>query len=151
MISCTEFIPAYSEGFKFLEKKGGKKEVDEFWEYLSDLYLLDSLKKLVEEHGLEGCFIYWEKALNEEAADFKMTLDEEKEMFRIDMFKCPSKGLLINMNYMKPYHDYCEHCPALYSRVLEPMGYEFNMDMSKIDKAKCNLTVRKIREEKSNG
>ena len=151
MISCTEFIPAYSEGFKFLEEKGGRVKVDEFWAYISDLYLSDTLKKLVEEKGIEGCFIYWKKALNEEAADFKMILDEEKEEFRIDMIKCPSKGMLLEMKHMKPYNAYCEHCPALYSRVLEPMGYEFNMDLSQTDKAKCNLTVKKIREDESNG
>ena len=27
MISCTEFIPAYSELFKFLESKSGKQAV----------------------------------------------------------------------------------------------------------------------------
>jgi len=147
MISCTEFIPAYSEGFKFLEEKGGRRKVDQFWAYLSDLYLQDSLKKLVEEHGIEGCFIYWEKALNEEAADFRMTLDEEKGIFEIDMIKCPSKGMLIEMEHMEPYKAYCEHCPALYSRVLEPMGYEFYMDLSRTDRAKCKLIVKEIRED----
>ena len=34
MISCTEFIPAYSELFTFLENKYGRAEVDNFWEYL---------------------------------------------------------------------------------------------------------------------
>ena len=147
MISCTEFIPAYSEGFKFLEAKGGREKVDEFWAYISDLYLEDSLKKLVKKHGIKGCFIYWEKALNEEAADFKMTLDEGKGEFTIDMIKCPSKGMLLEMKYMESYKAYCEHCPALYSRVLEPMGYEFNVDLSQTDRAKCKLTVREIRED----
>ena len=36
MISCTEFIPAYSELFKFLESKGGKQAVVDFWNYLSE-------------------------------------------------------------------------------------------------------------------
>ena len=31
MISCTEFIPAYSELFTFLEDKHGRAEVDAFW------------------------------------------------------------------------------------------------------------------------
>lgn len=147
MISCTEFIPAYSEGFKFLEDRGGREKVNEFWEYLSELYLKDSLMKLVEEHGIEGCFMYWEKALNEEAADFKMTLDKDKGEFEIDMIKCPSKGMLLGLKHMEPYSAYCEHCPALYSRVLEPMGFEFNMDLSQTDRAKCKLTVREIRED----
>ncbi len=72
MISCTEFIPAYSEGFKFFEIIGGRQELEKFWSYLSDLYLKDTLGKMVEEEGLEGCFTYFSKSLNEEAADFRM-------------------------------------------------------------------------------
>ena len=34
MISCTEFIPAYSELFSFLEERHGRGEVDNFWTYL---------------------------------------------------------------------------------------------------------------------
>ena len=33
MISCTEFIPVYSELFKYLEEeKGGHDEVVRYWE-----------------------------------------------------------------------------------------------------------------------
>jgi len=35
MISCTEFIPAYSELFKYLEKKGGKEAVEAYWRHIS--------------------------------------------------------------------------------------------------------------------
>lgn len=143
MISCTEFIPAYSEGFKFLESKGGFKEVTAFWDMLSDKYLENTLKKEVLQHGILGCYIYWEKALSEEAADFKMTVDEDKGIFTIDMRKCPSKGMLLELDYMDPYDKYCLHCPALYSRVLESLGYEFKMDLSKTDQAKCTLIVKK--------
>ena len=34
MIPCTEFIPAYSELFAFLEELYGRAEVDNFWTYL---------------------------------------------------------------------------------------------------------------------
>ena len=34
MISCTEFIPCYSELFTYLEEKSGRDEVDRFWKYL---------------------------------------------------------------------------------------------------------------------
>lgn len=34
MISCTEFIPAYSELFTYLELKHGKEEIDRFWKFL---------------------------------------------------------------------------------------------------------------------
>ncbi|HBN84872.1 MAG TPA: hypothetical protein DDZ89_13635 [Clostridiales bacterium] len=145
MISCTEFIPAYSELFKYLEEKGSKKKVMEFWEYISDEYLNDSLKKSVEEAGIRGCWNYWSHSLNEEAAAFTMTLDEDEGEFTITMHDCPSKRMLLNMSHMEPYHDYCGHCDVLYRRVLEPLGYEYIFDDSQTDNAKCNIKIRKIR------
>jgi hypothetical protein len=130
-----------------LEDIGGEAEVRDFWDYLSDLYLNESLRKLVVEKGLRGCYIYWKKALSEEAADFKMILDEEKGEFHIDMRKCPSKGMLLELEQMKPYEKYCFHCPALYSRVLEPLGFEYIMDLSHTDNAKCTVIVRKKNRE----
>ena len=141
MISCTEFIPAYSEGFKFFELTGGRKELEKFWGYLSDLYLKDTLSNLVSEEGLEGCNTYWSHSLNEEAADFKMVLDEIKGEFRIDMYKCPSKGMLNELKYMEPYHSYCDHCPALYRPILEQHGYKYVEDSSNCDKARCSVEI----------
>ena len=143
MISCTDFIPAYSELFKYLESKGGKKAVVDFWKYLSDNFL-GNLKSLVEKNGIRGCWMYWSHTLNEEAADFTMELDEDKGEFVINMHRCPSKGRLIEESLFEPYHDYCEHCDILYRRVLEPLGYEYNIDISECDRAKCSLHVRKL-------
>lgn len=141
MISCTEFIAAYSELFKFLEKKGGKKAVEDFWNYLSDKYLTSSLKKLVKRHGLRGCWLYDARTLNEEAADFTMELDEKAGVFKIFMHYCPSKGRLLKWKHLKPYHDYCRHCDVLYRRVLEPLGYRYEIDLSQADKARCAIVV----------
>ena len=142
MIACTDFIPAYSEMFKSLEKLGGPDAVQDFWEYLSDTFL-GNLKKLVEEKGIRGCWEYWSHTLNEEAADFTMELDEEAGTFKIDMNYCPSMGRLIELKHVEPYHDYCRHCDVLYRRALEPLGYEYTIDMCQSDKAQCSLTVKK--------
>jgi hypothetical protein len=141
VISCTEFIPAYSEFFKFLEKRGGKKAVVDFWNFLSDTYLT-GLRDLVAANGLPGCWLYWSQTLNEEAADFTMELDEEAGKFRIVMHHCPSKGRLLELGHIQPYRDYCEHCDVLYSRVLEPLGYDYETDLSETDKARCSVTIR---------
>jgi len=141
MISCTEFIPAYSEGFKFLELTGGRKELEKFWSYLSDLYLKDTLSKMVNEGGLEGCNTYWSQSLNEEAADFKMVLDEIKGEFIIDMIKCPSKGMLNEFKHMEAYPSYCDHCPALYRPIIEKQGYKYDDDLSNCYKASCKITI----------
>ena len=142
MISCTEFIPAYSEMFKFLEAVGGKKAVEDFWCYLSDNFL-GNLRSLVVEHGIRGCWEYWSHTLNEEAADFTMELDEQAGEFKIIMHRCPSKGRLTEYAHIEAYRDYCEHCDILYRRILEPMGYEYDIDLSECDQARCSLTVRR--------
>lgn len=144
MISCTEFIPAYSELFRYLESRRGKAAVVDFWNYLSD-HFLGNLRSLVEQKGIRGCWEYWTHTLNEEAADFTMELDEEAGEFRILMHRCPSKGRLLELPHIQPYRDYCEHCDVLYRRVLEPLGYECDLDMSHCDEARCVFRVRKKR------
>ena len=142
MISCTEFIPAYSELFRFLHARGGKEAVLDFWNYLSDNFL-GNLKDLVQKHGIRGCWLYWSHTLNEEAADITMELDEEAGEFRIQMHHCPSKGRLLEYGHFAPYPDYCRHCDVLYRRVLEPLGYECSLDDSRIDQAACTFSVRR--------
>ena len=145
MISCMEFIPAYSELFKYLEKKQGKAAVVDFWNWLSDNFLTN-LRDLVIENGICGCWLYWEKTLSEEAADFTMELDEDAGTFSIDMHHCPSKGRLLEYKHIEPYADYCEHCDVLYRRVLEPLGFEYELDRSQTDKARCRLSVKSTKK-----
>jgi hypothetical protein len=52
MVSCTEFIPLYSELFKFLENKGGKQEVLKYWQFVSDKYVEPRLGEEIKKHGL---------------------------------------------------------------------------------------------------
>ena len=140
MIPCTDFIPAYSELFAFLEQRGGRDAVEDFWKYLSD-HFLGNLRSLVEAHGIRGCWLYWSGTLNEEAADFTMELEEAGGRFRILMHHCPSKALLLACDHLEPYHDYCGHCDVLYRRVLEPLGFACILDQSECEHARCVLTV----------
>lgn len=144
MISCTEFIPAYSELFKFLEAEGGRQAVVRFWEHLADTFL-GNLKSAVEQDGLRGCWTYWSHTLNEEAADFSMELDEEAGHFRIVMHRCPSMAQLMELTHIEPYHGYCRHCDVLYRRVLESLGYDYAIDLSNCWEARCTLTVTELR------
>jgi hypothetical protein len=145
MISCTEFIPAYNELFKYIEEKGNKAAVIDFWNYLSDVFLMD-LRDEVVHHGILGCWNYWSKTLKEEAAEFTMELDEAAEEFSITMLQCPSKGRLLKEKQIKPYPGYCEHCDVLYRRVLEPLGFKYELDRSETNLARCRLTVRREKE-----
>ena len=143
MISCTEFIPLYSELFRYLEELGGHDEVVRHWEAISDSTMSDSLGARVAKKGIRGCWDYWSKSLNEEACDFYMELDEEAGTFLIDMRRCPSKGHLLEYPHVEPYHDYCGHCPALYNRVLAKYGiFPLGHDLSHTDEARCRLLYK---------
>jgi len=148
MISCTEFIPAYNELFRFLDELGGTPgpapgpALVRFWASRSDAFL-DHLRNLAIEKGLAGCYEYWSHTLVEEAADFRMTLDEEQGLFEIEMRHCPSKGRLLAYEHVEPYAHYCQHCDALYRRVLEPLGYAYEVDLSRSDHAACLLRIRR--------
>ena len=143
MISCTEFIPAYSELFKYIVDIDSYDAVKAYWKYISDGSVRNNLGKLVQEHGVEGCWIYWSKNLTEEACDVRIEYDEDNEVFTIDMRRCPSKGHLLDYPHIEPYHDYCGHCDALYRPVLEELGLGSDDDYSRVDKAQCMLKFYK--------
>ena len=136
MISCTEFIPAYSELFKFLDQHD--KLVD-FWHNLADNFL-ENLRVHIEKEGLAGCYNYWSHTLTEEAADFSMELDEEKGVFHIDMRYCPSMGRLLESKHLEPFSRYCDHCDHLYQPLVEQFGFIYK---SEIDSkhARCKIWI----------
>ena len=144
MISCTEFIPAYSELFTYLEDKYGRDEVDRFWEYLfvpdgKGIPLINFLK----EEGLRGCFTYWKGTLNEEAADFTLYLNEKRGFYLSVMHKCPSKGRLLKLEEeigIVPYHDYCLHCDH-YRESAEKAGLKYIYNFRGVEKAACTMLI----------
>lgn len=142
MISCTEFIPAYSTMFTYLEEKYGPQEVPTYWEAL---FVAEEfpLYKIIAKEGLRGCFTYWSHTLNEEAADFTMCLNEKRGFFIITMHHCPSKGRLLELQEsvgMKPYRNYCLHCDH-YRASIEPWGLKYIYNFSGIDHAACSILV----------
>ena len=143
MISCTEFIPLYSEFFRYLEKKGGHDAVMDYWIYISDTSIGDktnpnSLASKCELYGgFNGARAYWGHTLTEEACDLFEIHDCKNKFVYSHMRHCPSRGMLNSLEHIEPYYDYCEHCNVLYSRVLEKYGVDYIMDHSKIANAEC--------------
>lgn len=144
MISCTEFIPAYSELFTYLEEKHGRAEVDSFWKYL---FKPDGkgipLINFIEKEGIRGCFTYWSGTLTEEASDVTLYLNEKGGWFMCEMHKCPSKGRLLKLKDeigIVPYHDYCMHCDS-YRSAIEKIGLKYIYNFAGVDKAACSLFI----------
>lgn len=144
MISCTDFIAAYSELFSFVEERHGRQEVSRLW-----LYLFRPtgegipLTNFIMREGLRGCFSYWAGTLNEEAADFTMLLSEKRGFFRLIMHRCPSKGRLLELEETKgliPYRDYCLHCDS-YRSAAEQAGLRYIYDFTDTDRAACSILI----------
>ena len=144
MISCTEFIPSYSELFTFLENKYGRAEVDNFWEYLfkptgDGIPLVNFVKK----EGIRGCFTYWSGTLSEEASDVTIMVNEKAGWYKGIMHHCPSKGRLLKLKDeigITPYHDYCLHCDH-YRESVAQVGLEYIYDFSGVDHAACSTLI----------
>ena len=127
MISCTEFIPSYSELFKYLDGHYGYEEVKRFWAYL---FKPDGkgipLVNFVRKDGLKGAVEYWNGTLKEEAADVTRWYNLEDGWIYSEMHYCPSKGRLLKMKEelgVEPYAHYCDHCDY-YRASLEMYGLE---------------------------
>lgn len=144
MISCTEFIPSYSELFTYLEKKNGRDEVSRFWDYLfaptgDGIPLINFL----DAEGIYGCWSYWSGTLNEEAANFTMYCNEKAGWHYCEMHYCPSKGRLLKLKDeigIEPYHDYCMHCDY-YRASIEKAGFCVINNFKGIENASCSTVI----------
>ena len=149
MISCTEFIPLYSELFKFLEKTGGYDAVMDYWYYICENGIgnkqnKNSLISFLERDKLdpmEGAWKYWEMSLTEEACDLLRVYNKEKGYIISHMRHCPSRGMLNSLEHVEPYHDYCQHCNVIYWPVLKQYGLESRRDNTWVDNAECRSMI----------
>ncbi len=142
MISCTEFIPAYSQLFTYLEDHYGREEIDRFWGHL---FQPDShpLTDYLRKEGIRGCYTYWTASLSEEASDVTVYLNEKAGWFMIDMHRCPSKGRLLDMQAatgVPPYRDYCLHCDH-YRTAVESVGLNYVYNFAGVDHAACSILI----------
>lgn len=141
MISCTEFIPSYSELFKYIDDHYGYSAVQEFWAYLfkpdgKGIPLINFVKK----DGLKGAFDYWAGTLKEESADVTQILNLKQGWMKSTMHYCPSKGRLLQLQEelgIEPYAHYCDHCDY-YRSALEQCGLRWIVDHTNVDRASCS-------------
>lgn len=144
MISCTEYIPYYSEIMKYFDSRDGYEGVKRYWHAIFEpkgdkMPLVD----FVEKEGIRGCWTYWNGTLNEEAADFTFYLNEKAGWFHDVMHKCPSKGKLLKLKEefgYEPYKNYCLHCDY-YRLSLNKAGLEYIYNFKGVDEAACSEII----------
>lgn len=130
MLGCQDFCGYYDWTFHYLRRKFGQEAVRKFW---VQAIALDSQKHYTDagrERGLAGLYDTWVQTGIDEKCDWTFTLDEAKNVLRLDMRECPSKGFLLK-NDRNADEDYCDHCigwiePALASIGAEVASHEHN-------------------------
>ena len=139
MISCTEFIPAYSELFKFIDKKSGRQAVYDYWH---DLFQPEKspLNGYLDKYGLRGCWEYWTVIHIEEACDATMLFNEEEGWWFSCLHSCPSKGRFTKLGYLEPFEDYCHHCDG-YEYSAAKHGFVNVQDYRGSEKACCRQMI----------
>ena len=133
----------YSEFFKYLEAKEGPDAVMEYWIYVSDNKIGDKTNpnsmayKCDRLGGYAGAKAYWGHTISEEACNTFSVRNTKVNCSYSHMRRCTSRAILNSLTHVEPYHNYCEHCKVIYSRVLEKYGVVYDRDHSKVENAEC--------------
>jgi len=139
LISCIEFVPIYSEFFKFLDERHGKQAVIDFWVAFSDKYL-KPMRALIEEKGLSGIEEYWNRTLSESGGKYDIKKTEDGIV--LDILNCPTIGVFRKeFSYLEPYTDYCDHNEHIFGTMIKDCGYSFKHEV--LDFGVCRITVGK--------
>ena len=139
MISCTEYIPAYSELFKFIDCKSGRQAVYDYWKEIFQPEK-SPLNTYLDQYGLRGCWEYWTVIHTEEACDATMLFNEKEGWHISCMHSCPSKGRFDKLGYMEPFDEYCHHCDG-YEWSLKKHGFVQINDFRGDDHACCRTLI----------
>jgi hypothetical protein len=120
MIGCYDFCGHYDWTFEWLRRRGGEPLVLQFWEEAIGGNSQRHAAELIRAEGFEGMRKYWQHTLEEEAAGYTFTSNENA--VRIDMHECPSKGFLLR-NGIGSFGDYCDHCMGWIGPLMQKAGF----------------------------
>jgi hypothetical protein len=121
MLGSYDFCGYYEWTFAWLDVRGGKQLVHEYWDKGIHQDSQQHASALIIGKGIEGMKEYWGHTLAQEAAGYQSVAT--KEIFRLDISECPSKGFLIR-NGLQQYSDYCDHCMGWIGPLLKRAGFK---------------------------
>lgn len=125
MLGCHEFCGYYDWTFKHIREHFGQQAVKDLWE---DAIGTDSQRHYEDagvKAGLRGLYHVWVQTGEDEKCDWTFTLDESRNVLRVDMRKCPSKGFVLQNDLVND-EDYCDHCTGWITPMLAKLGLEFD-------------------------
>jgi hypothetical protein len=123
MLGCQDFCGYYDWTFSFIRQAHGPQAVRDLW---SDAIAADSQRHYEQAgraQGLAGLYRAWVRTGIDEHCDWTFTLDESRNVLAWNMYRCPSKGFLLD-NDLNADEDYCDHCMGWIAPMLERIGME---------------------------
>lgn len=109
MLGCHDFCGHYDWTFGYLRRTYGQQAVHDLWSKSIGDDSQRHYKEAGAKEGLRGLYRTWVKTGEDEHCDWTFTLDEDRNVLRWDMRRCPSKGFLQD-NDLNGDEDYCDHC-----------------------------------------
>jgi hypothetical protein len=140
MIPSDHFVRFYNEVFKALDRKG-RKHLVAYWRELGRLQSL-ALAADFRKGGLQACYDYWKRIVEEENCEAAIELTPEYFEFR--MRRCPSLSKVLD-NDAEPFALYCDHCMAWIEPVMKAAGLYAALDMRSRTRPQCEFRVYKTR------
>ena len=120
MIGVYDFCGHYEWTFAWMEQRGGKALLREYWDEAIHQDSQRHASALILEKGIEGMKAYWGHTLAQEGGGYKTTASEKA--IRLDIHDCPSKGFLLR-NRLEQHPDYCDHCIGWIGPLLKRAGF----------------------------
>ncbi len=136
MIPSDHFVRFYNEVFKALEELGHEHLVA-YWRELGKLHVQE-LAARFREGGLPACHEYWQRILEEEGCEGRLTLTDEYFEFR--MTRCPSLAKVLD-NDAAPCRWYCDHCMGWCEPVMQAAGLHMVLDVESRTEPHCVMRV----------
>jgi hypothetical protein len=123
MLGCHDFCGYYEWTFHYMRRALGQEAVQRLWAeaigFEAQKHYIDAARR----SGLRGLYEQWVDTGVQEACDWTFTLDEVKNILRLDMRECPSKGFLTERD-LNADEDYCDHCMGWVVPLLGSVGME---------------------------
>jgi hypothetical protein len=138
MIPSDHFVRFYNEVFKALHERG-REHLVAYWRELGRLQS-EELAQDFREGGLQACYDYWMRILEEENCEGDLTLTDQYFEFR--MKKCPSLSKALD-NDAGAFELYCDHCMAWVQPTIEAAGMHPAYDMESRTEPHCVFRVYK--------
>jgi hypothetical protein len=123
MLGCHDFCGYYEWTFHYLRRRFGREGLEKYWAQAIAADAQQHYIRSGRDNGLRGLYESWFKTGIDEQCEWTVTLDEKRNLLRLDMRECPSKGFLLK-NDLNADEDYCDHCMGWIGPALNAIGAE---------------------------